>query len=128
MEMPGDSPPGPFASMQRLWRVILATAHNRLELLLVEVEEERQRAFEVLILTMAMAVLGLMTLIVGSFALIIIFWEDHRLAVLVILGLSYLLATLGMWWRLRLRRRNWQSFSATVAELKKDKAWLEEKK
>ena len=127
MEEPGDNPPSLFASMKRLWRTVLAIAQNRLELLLVELEEERLRAVEALFLTVAVAVLALMTLIVGSFALVILFWDDHRLAVLGTLGLVYLLATLGMWWRLRARLRTWQSFSATVAELKKDKAWLEKK-
>ncbi len=128
MEKPGDNPPSPFASAKRLWRTVLAIAHNRIELLLVELQEERQKAVEVLILTMGVAVLGLMALILGSFALVIAFWEEHRLAVLVILILVYLLAALGMWWRLRVRLRNWQSFSATVGELRKDRAWMEEEK
>ena len=58
MEEPSDHPPGLFGSLRRLWRTILATAHNRAELLLVELEEERRRAVEALLLTMAVAVLG----------------------------------------------------------------------
>ena len=127
MVEPTGHAPGLFSSLKRLWRVVLATAHNRLELLLVELEEERRRTIEALLLTVAVAVLGLMMLIVGSFALVVLCWEDHRLVALSGLILFYLLATVGAAWRLRVRLRNWQSFSATVAELRKDKAWMEEK-
>lgn len=125
MEEPTGHPPGLFASVKRLGRIILLIAQNRLELLLVEVEEERRRAIEVLLLTLIVAALGLMTLMVGTFAVVVMFWDDHRLVVLGFFSLFYLLATGGVYWRLRKRLHEWPSFSATVAELKKDKAWLE---
>ena len=44
----------------------------------------------------------------------------------VTLILLYLAATIVSFWRLRIRLKNWVPFSATLAELKKDKACLEE--
>ena len=127
MEVPPDSPPGLFASVKRLWRIILATAHNRFELLLVELEEERRRAVAVLLLVLAAGVAGLMTLLAGSFLLVVIFWEEHRVAVLGALTLFYLLATLAALWRLRVRLNHWRLLPDTVEQLKKDKACWEEK-
>ena len=127
MEVPTDSPPSLFASVKRLWRIILATAHNRFELLLVELEEERRRVVAVLLLVLAIGVLGLMTLMAGSFVLVAIFWEEHRVAVLVALSLFYLLCTLAVIWRLRVRLKNWRLLPDTVEQLKKDKSCWEEK-
>lgn len=105
----------------------MSIAQNRLELLLVELQEERHRAVQLLLLSLAMAVLALMTLLLASFALVIIFWDEHRVAVISALVLFYLLGTLGVLWRLRWCLENWSAFSGTLAELQKDKACFEEK-
>ena len=59
--------------------------------------------------------------------LVVIFWDSARVPVLVALSAGYSLATLGVLWRLTVRLRNWSSFSATLDELKKDRACFEEK-
>jgi uncharacterized membrane protein YqjE len=127
MAEPTDPPPGLFASLKRFWRTLLAIGQNRLELLLVELDQERRRAVQALLLTLAVGALALMTLIVGTFTVVVLFWEN-RVAVLLVLSLFYLLATAGAWWKLSRMLHGWSAFSATLAELKKDKAWLEEKK
>jgi uncharacterized membrane protein YqjE len=126
MAEPADPPPGLFTALKRLWRTLLTIGLNRLELLLVELEEERRRTVQVLLLVLALGALALMTLLVGTFTLVIVFWED-RVIVLTGLFLVYLLATAGAYWKLCRRLNNWSAFSATLAELKKDKACLEEK-
>ncbi len=125
MADPTDSPPGLFASLKRLWRTLLAIALNRLELLLVELQEERRRTVQALLLILAVGALALMTLFVGTFTLVVVFWE-HRVIVLVALTLAYLVATVGAYRKLSRMLSDWPAFSATLAELKKDKAWLEE--
>lgn len=127
MEEPTDHPPGLFGSLKGLWRTILATAHNRAELLLVEVEEERRRAVEALLLAVAVAVLGMMALIAVSFLIVVICWNEHRVAALAGLSGFYLMVTAALTVRLRVHLKNWRSFPATIEELKKDKACLEEK-
>jgi uncharacterized membrane protein YqjE len=127
MEESGERQEGLFASSKRLAGVLFAVAQNRLELFLVECQEERLRLFEALLLSVAIAALGTMTLGVMTLTVLVIFWEDHRVAALVCVGLLYLLATVAACWRLRHCLRNWPAFAATLAELKKDKAWLEGK-
>ena len=122
-----DAPPGLFASLKRLGRTLLAIAQNRLELLLVEWEEERRRTVQALVLMLAVGALALMTLILGTFTLVVVFWEQ-RVTVLIALSAAYLLATAAGCWKLRRMLRDWPAFAATLAELKKDKAWLDETK
>lgn len=128
MQEPTDRPPGFLASLKGIWRTFLAIALNRLELLQVEAEEERRRAVGALLLAMAAAGLGLMACIAGSLALVIACGEEHRLTVLIVLTLSYAAACVAVLWVLRRKMTKWQPFSATLAEFKKDKTWLEEKK
>jgi uncharacterized membrane protein YqjE len=127
MDEPKDSPPGLFVSLKRLWRTLLVIAENRLELILVEVEEERRRAFEALLLTVVLGVVGAMTLLMATLTVVVIFWDTHRLVVLAGLSVLYLLATVAAYWRLRRRLNHWSLFSASLAEFKRDKACLEEK-
>jgi uncharacterized membrane protein YqjE len=127
MAEPTDVPPGLFVSLKRLWRTLLAVAQNRLELLLVEVEEERRRTVQVLLLVLAVGGLALMAAIAGTFALVVVFWEQ-RVMVLIVLSGLYLLAAAGAYWKLHRMMTTWAPFSAILAELKKDKACLEEMK
>lgn len=126
METSTESGPGLFRSVKRLLNTALAGVENRIELFLVELREERFRLFDVLLLGCAVAVLGFMALVMTTVTLVVVFWDSARVPVLVILSVCYSLAALGVFWRLKIRLRNWSSFSATLDELKKDRACLDE--
>ena len=126
MAEPGQSGQGWSASIQRIARTLLAIVHNRLELLLVEVQEERLRLFETFLLAALAMVLGVMALVMVTFTLVILLWDQWRVAVLVSLSVLYVAATLAVYWRLRQRMRGGPSFSATLGELHKDKSCLDE--
>jgi uncharacterized membrane protein YqjE len=127
METPGDNTPGLFASFKRLLKTVFAIAQNRLELLLVEAQEERARFFELLLLAGIVLVLALMTLMLVTVIVVVLCVRADRLDLLFGLSLVGLAATLGFLWRLRTRLKTWTPFSATLAELKNDKACLYEK-
>jgi uncharacterized membrane protein YqjE len=127
MEEPGESTPGIFASLGRLLKTALAMAHNRLELLLVELQEERWRFFHALLLAGLVLMLAAMTLLVATATIVVVCAQANRLDLLVALALLYLAATLLAFWRLRARLKKWAPFASTLAELKKDKACLHEK-
>lgn len=127
MDTPGESRAGIFASLRRLLKTILAIVENRLELLLVELQEERWRFFGALLLAGAVLILAAMTLLVGTLTLVAVCVEARRLDLLVVLMLVCLAATIVAFWRLHIRLKKWVPFSATLTELKKDKACLEEK-
>jgi uncharacterized membrane protein YqjE len=127
VDAPPDHKPGLFASVKRLLRTILAIAQNRLELLQLELREERGRLFEALLLAGAVLILALMTLMVATVTLVVVCVSHHQLGWVIALGLFYLLATLACYWRLRSRLKTWIPFAGTVAELKKDKTCLDDK-
>ena len=127
MEEPGENTPGVFASLGRLLTTVLAIAQNRLELLLVECQEERWRFFDALLLAGVVLILALMTLMAATITIVVVCVKADRLDLVVALVLVYLAATIFSLWRLHTRLKKWEPFSATLAELTKDKACLDEK-
>ena len=127
MEGPEDKRPGIIASLKRLIKTVATIGENRLELLVVEWQEERWRFFEALLLGGIVLILALMTLMVATVAIVVICVNNHQIGLIVALGLGYLVATIACCWRLRSRLKGWAPFAATLAEIKKDKACLEEK-
>lgn len=128
METTTESSPGLFSSVKKLLNTALAGVENRIELFLVELREERFRVYDALLLGCAAAVLGFMALLTVTVTLVVIFWDSARVPVLVALSVCYSLGAMTAVWRLKVRLRNWSSFSATVDELKKDRACLEEER
>ena len=127
MDTTTDSSPGLFSSIKRLLNTALAGVENRIELFLIELREARLRIFDVVLLGCAAALMGFMALLMVTVTLVVIFWDSARVPVLVVLSACYSLATMAIFWRLKIRLRNWSFFSATLSELKKDRACLEEK-
>jgi len=127
MDEPGQSGKGVFASLRRLLKTGFAIAQNRLELFLIELQEERWQLFDTLLLLGVVLILAAMTLLVFTVTIVVLCLRADRLDLLVALMLLCLAATIVAVWRLRSRLKGWAPFSATVAELKKDKACLDEK-
>jgi uncharacterized membrane protein YqjE len=125
MDETRQDPGGLFATGKRILRTLYRLAQTRLELFLVEWQEERLRLFDALLLFGMCLVCGLMTLALATATLVVIFWEQHRIAVLVSLTLFYAAGAGWSLWRLRNRLRQWQSFSATLEQFKKDQACLD---
>lgn len=126
MEPSTEDAPGFLLSLKRLGRTVLGIAENRVELLVVELEAERWRVVDALFLVASVAVLSLMTMVAGTLAMVMFFPPEQRAVVLAAFGAVYWLATLGVFLKLRKRLKHWRSFAATLAELKKDKACLDE--
>jgi len=115
---------GLLATGRRILRSIGDLAQSRLELFLVELKEERIRLFDALVLVAACVVCAVMTLALLTFALVVIFWE-YRVVVLVALTVVYGVGAGASFWTLRTRLRHWQSFAATLDQIKKDRACLQ---
>lgn len=111
---------GLLAPVKRILRTLSEFGENRVELFLLELREERIRLFDALLLTTACVVCALMTLALLTFALVVIFWE-HRAIVLIILTLLYGSAAVVLFLKLRRRLQEWQSFEATLDQIKKDR-------
>jgi uncharacterized membrane protein YqjE len=124
MEETSSASGGVMSAGRRLLRTALDLAHTRLELFLVELKEERLRLVDALLLVVVGVVCALMTLVLLTFTLVLIFWE-YRVLTLVLLTLLYGASAAAAFWTLRQRLAAWNAFSATLEELKKDRACLD---
>jgi len=118
---------GLFRTLRRLGSIVLAILQNRLELLVVELQEERLRLFDALLLTAFVVALGFLTVAIATTAVLIVVWNQYGVIGLLAVSGFALVSTLFAYWRLRVRLKNWPLLSATLAELRKDRACLEHK-
>ena len=122
----GASPRPEFrTAAARFVNSALALAHTRVELASVELAEERERLKRSAML-IAGAVFMLSFAILGIAAWIVVyFWDTHRLE--AIAGVTVIFALAGaffLWRNAALARESPKPFSATLAELAKDRTWL----
>jgi uncharacterized membrane protein YqjE len=113
---------GLLAAATRIVKTLRDVVENRLELFLLEAQEHRLRLVDALCLALVAVVLALMTLILVSFTVVVLFWDTHRLAALTVMTLVYALAATVAFARLRSRLKRWQAFPATLEQLEKDRA------
>jgi uncharacterized membrane protein YqjE len=104
----------------------LATAgENRIELLAVEVQEERERVLHAFLLALSMAVFGLLAGLTLTAAIAVLLWAYSPLAVLLTLTGLYGAAGVYLFRRLTALLQNWQTFPASLDQIRKDRACLE---
>ena len=115
---------GPLATLKRLAATLLAIIQNRLELLLVELQEERVHLIKAVLLTAAIVALGAFTLAMAACALSIVVWNAFGVQGLWALSGLGLVSTLLTYWEMRTRLKNWLLLPGTLAELKKDRECL----
>lgn len=120
-----ESGRGLFWSLRRLLATLLELAQVRLELLLTELEEEKLRLFDALLLAAgALVALGIGVVLLVGFV-ILLFPESQRVAVV---GVLALLLFAGSAWALVAARRRLRTpgglFEATRRELARDRADL----
>src|SRR5688572_14380653 len=89
-QLPGPS--GLLGSLREFADGLIGSVQDRVELFSVELQEEKQRLVQTLIWASAAIVLGLLTLVCASFAVVVLFWETARVSVAVGLTIAYLAA------------------------------------
>ncbi|MFZ0826413.1 MAG: phage holin family protein [Verrucomicrobiia bacterium] len=106
-------------------RRLLTIGENRIELLTVEVQEERERLLHAFLLALGVAAFGLLAGLTLTATIVVLFWAVSPVAVL--LTLTGLYGGAGIWlcWRLTVLLRDWQTLSASLDQLRKDRACLE---
>ena len=113
-------------STKRVGARLLAIAENRLELLTVEMQEERDRLIHALLLSLGLAILGLLTGITLSAVVVLIFWAHSPLGALLGLMALYVGGGIILYARLRQLCRDWQSFPTTIAQFRKDRLCVDQ--
>lgn len=123
--MPKESS-GLMGSVKGLLSTLTSIVSTRLELLVNELQEERLRLSQMIVFALfALFCFGMGLLLLTIF-IVVLFWDDHRLAVLGVLCTFFFL--LGSVMVLLLRGRvqaKSKLFSASLAELSQDRKYLD---
>ncbi|HUA38439.1 MAG TPA: phage holin family protein [Candidatus Sulfopaludibacter sp.] len=114
-------------TVRRMFKTLRDMAENRIELFLVEWQEERLRLVDALLLLMVGTVCALMALLVVTFAIVAVFWNTHRVLVLALIIIAYAGAAATALVTLHFHLRRWRAFAATLEQIKKDQACFKEK-
>lgn len=115
---PGTGLPG---SLRAMGASLLTLICDRAELIAIELQEERERARQKLVLMVLAALFLAMGLLLAALMLVVLVWDSHR--VLAAGGVSLLYLGIGSWMLLRLRAMSRNSpapFSATASEFASD--------
>ena len=118
---------GLLHSIKHLAHTLLGAAHTRLEIFATEIEEERLRLEQLLLIALGAAFcLSMATILCVTFVLIY-FWDTHRLLAVGLLAAAFMVmaAVLGGILRARVKTRP-RPFAVTRGELAKDGAMLRE--
>jgi uncharacterized membrane protein YqjE len=118
---------GLLSTLRRMLKTLRDVAENRVELFLVEWQEERLRMLDTLWLLMVGTVCALMALIIATLVVLVIFWDTHRMLVLALLLLAYTGVAVTAFGILYSRLKRWRAFAATLEQIKKDQACFKEK-
>jgi uncharacterized membrane protein YqjE len=113
------------AASRRLAKRALDIGVNRVELLLVELQEERERLLQALLYALASAVFGLLAGMSLTLFIVSLFWKLSPLITAAALTVLYGGAAIFLYVRLAGLRRDWEAFSATLEQLRKDSACLD---
>lgn len=121
--MPETNRPTPgFPSVRRVLGSALEITQSRLELLGIELTEEKERLLTVVFLGLAAMLLGLLALITLTALIAAVFWETYRWQALGAIALVYVLAA---WFCAakvqRILRDAPLPFEATLGEFEKDR-------
>lgn len=116
---------GLLSSIRSLADNLLGSVHDRIELISVELQEEKQRLVQLFIWISVAIFTGMMAIAFASFTVVYVFWESARLPVLITLTLLYTGAAVGT--VLMLRRqisRQPKPFAASLQEIRNDRACI----
>jgi uncharacterized membrane protein YqjE len=120
-----DTPLTTLASAsKRVAQRSLDIGANRLELLIVEVQEERERLLHAIQLALGAAAFALLAGIALTLGIVLLLWERSPLAALIALTALYSAVAFLFHTRLTRLQHNWQMFPATLDQLRKDCEWL----
>ena len=117
----GDNSGGLFSSVRRVADTCVSSIHNRVELLSVELQEEKIRLVRLLLWTGAALFAAFLAITVITIAVVMLVPDDRRHIAIIAFGLLYALVAVVMAVKLRGEVRNAPPpLADTMSELKKD--------
>lgn len=126
MERPAGPMERVFGASKRLLEHLLEGGELRLRLAVLELEEERARLFDLLLLAGLSLALGALGLAFLGVLVIVACWENHRLTAIAGVAVVFLGAAAFAVWRLRRLARQRTLLRATLSQLATDRQLLAE--
>ena len=105
---------------------LLTIGENRFELLLVELQEERERLLLAILLALGIAAFGLLAGVAFTIGIAVVFWEYHPLMAVFVLTAVYVIGAIVLYGRLVHLLRDWTTLASTLEQLRKDRECLEQ--
>lgn len=115
----------PTPSLKKMGSALAGLLQGHLELVGIEIQEERARVFKLFLLASISLILGLLILVGLSAAIVIAFWETNPIAAILVLCVVYAIALAVCISRaVRLAKESASPFQATVEELARNRERL----
>jgi uncharacterized membrane protein YqjE len=118
---------GIVRSGRRMLAILVSMVRTRLNLLAVELTQEKSRIWLLLLLTALALISASMALLALSLLVVAAFWEENRLLAIGCLSAFYVVATIATLVVLQQKAKTGSKlFAGTLSELSKDSAALAE--
>lgn len=111
---------GLAGSSRKLVQHGLAAGENRLELFVVELQEEREQTFQALGLLLSLTAVMVLFGFAVTMAVVVVFWDLSRIWPVCIMALLWAAVGTVVWRRLRHQLQTWQTFPETLKQLHRD--------
>jgi len=125
METPVATVPQVASASRRIIQRLLKIGENRFELLLVELEEERDRVLRALLLALGVAVFGLLAGVALTALILVWLWDRSPVVALLVLTALYGGVSAYLYACLMQLQRDWETLPDTLKQLRKDRECLE---
>ena len=123
--MPVESK-GLLESLSAFATTLVKVIHTRLELLSIDLVEDRARLFSLMVLYLIAAFCFVVGLVIAIILLVYILWESHRILGLSLVAGFFLLMGFAIGgFTMRKAKKNPKLFSASLSELLKDQQELD---
>jgi uncharacterized membrane protein YqjE len=125
MQTSSDNSPHLGDASKRIAQRMFVIVENRLQLLMVEAQEERERVLLAILLALCTAVFSLLAGVTLTVVIALALWEHSHILALLVLGAIYTIAAVAFYGRLFRLQRDWETLPGTLEQLKKDRQCLE---
>jgi uncharacterized membrane protein YqjE len=112
------------AASKRIVRGVLDIGENRLELLVVEVQEACERLLHTILFALGAAVFALLAGMTLTAGIVVLSWNYSPILALAILTVLYGGSAAFLYVQLGRLRLEWQAFAGTLEQLQKDREGL----
>ncbi len=120
-----EKPPGLFESLRSFLGTFVELLQTRLELVVIELEEEMHRVALTLLWSVVGVLAGGLTVLLFALTIVIAFWDSHRLlAACLVTALFAVLTAIAVWIVRRQGTLRSGLLAATLGELRRDAASL----